>query len=85
MKILCRSCGHTSPDNWKAKRHARSHMRDRPYKCTVCDKQLATYITLRKHVKLLHIDNKKIRVNRKILEPYWNTDIVETKALPDYN
>ena len=41
-------------DSSAMRRHRRSHLRDKPFKCDLCPKQYGNKATLRKHKKTMH-------------------------------
>ncbi|XP_053382897.1 homeotic protein spalt-major-like isoform X3 [Mercenaria mercenaria] len=50
LKYICQFCNKVCTSNWKLKTHMRIHTGERPYKCTVCDRQFNVKGNLKSHL-----------------------------------
>jgi hypothetical protein len=56
---MCEICGYSFADNWLLKQHARIHLKEKPFKCTECERRFTTDWQRKSHFETIHEVGKK--------------------------
>nr|XP_015201458.1 PREDICTED: zinc finger and BTB domain-containing protein 17-like [Lepisosteus oculatus]XP_015201459.1 PREDICTED: zinc finger and BTB domain-containing protein 17-like [Lepisosteus oculatus] len=68
-RFQCGFCTQSFPRLSELKRHTWTHTGDLPYQCSVCEKRCRHPSNLKKHMRVVHREDRRVRIDREHASP----------------